>query len=166
MKIPPNPATPQLDKALQALSKSLPENQCFGIDPDKSTFSEMFQNKLFLVHVIRQGIPYNLFELIAAESPFDLSEWATFLDLSTKSLQRYKEENRTFERIQSEKILELVEVTQFGVEVFGDMDTLRIWLRTPSFVLGRMTPIALLGYSFGRQLVMTELVHIEHGIFA
>jgi uncharacterized protein (DUF2384 family) len=57
-------------------------------------------------------------------------------------------------------------VTQFGVEVFGDMDTLRIWLRTPSFVLGRMTPIALLGYSFGRQLVMTELVHIEHGIFA
>ncbi len=166
MKIPPNPTTPQLDKALQALAKSLPQTQRFGIDPDKSTFTEIFQNKLFLVHVIRQGIPYSIFELIAAQAPFDFVEWASFLELSPRSLQRYKVENRTFEPIQSEKILALVEVTQFGLEVFGNMEMLRIWLKTPSFVLGRMAPIELVAYSFGRQLVMTELVHIEHGIFA
>lgn len=160
-----SPRIPQLDKAVQGLAKGFSEDVQIGLDKSKITFEEMLHNKLFLVHAIRKGIPYALFELIAADSPFTLDDWISFLDISLKTLQRYKADGRDFKPMQSEKILEIAEVTQFGLEVFGDLEMFRLWLNTPSIALGKMKPIELLADSYGKEMVMTELVHIEYGIF-
>jgi putative toxin-antitoxin system antitoxin component (TIGR02293 family) len=80
-------------------------------------------------------------------------------------MQRYKADDSKFKPIHSEKILEIAEVARFGLEVFGDMESFKLWLNTPSFALGKMKPIDLLGDSYGKELVMTELTHIEYGIF-
>lgn len=132
---------------------------------NKVTFGDMLQNKLLLVHAIRKGIPYSMFELIAEQSPLTMEDWLEILDLSLKSMQRYKSDDREFKPIHSEKIFEMAEVTQLGLEVFGDIDKFRLWLHTPSMALGKMKPIELLGDSFGKELVMTELNRIEYGIF-
>jgi putative toxin-antitoxin system antitoxin component (TIGR02293 family) len=157
---------PKLDKAVQGFAKGAAGQYLMGVERNKATFSDMLQNKLFLVHAIRQGIPYSMFVLIKEQSPFDTREWAEYLDLSEKSLQRYKADNREFKPLQSEKILELAEVIQLGLEVFGDMDSLKRWLDTPVFALGNHKPADLLKDSFGKELVVGELTRIEHGIFS
>lgn len=159
-------AAPQLDRAVQGFAKGLSGEFHFGTSASKVTYADLLQNKFFLVHAIRRGIPYALFDLIAAQSPFTMDDWIGFLDISLKTLQRYRASGQDFRPMQSEKILELAEVTHFGLEVFGDMDKFKLWLNTPSMALGKMKPMELLGDSYGKELVMTELVHIEHGIFA
>jgi len=69
-----------------------------------------------------------------------------------------------FKSIHSEKIIEVAEVTKIGLDVFGNMDKFKLWLNTPNFALGRLKPIDLLKDSYGKELVISELISINHGI--
>jgi putative toxin-antitoxin system antitoxin component (TIGR02293 family) len=129
------------------------------------TFDEFLSDKMLMITAIRAGIPYPLFDLIQQYAPFSEADWAGFLDVSTKSLQRYKQATKRFKSIHSEKIIELAEVTQTGLDVFGGMAELKLWLSTPNFALGALKPIELLKNSYGKELVAGELVRINHGIF-
>lgn len=127
--------------------------------------SELLEDKLLLTLVIQEGIPYELFEIIENNTPFSESNWANFLGISTKSIQRYKRDNKAFKSLQTEKILEITEVCYLGLEIFEDLNKFELWLNTPNFAIGSIAPIDLLGDSYGKDLVMTELVRIDHGIF-
>ncbi|TVQ07945.1 MAG: DUF2384 domain-containing protein [Balneolaceae bacterium] len=129
------------------------------------TFSEFLSDKMLMIAAIRAGIPYSLFDLIQQYTPFSEADWAGFLDVSTKSMQRYKQAAKRFKSIHSEKIIELAEVTQTGLDVFGSMAELKLWLETPNFALGNQKPVELLKVSYGKELVAGELVRIDHGIF-
>jgi putative toxin-antitoxin system antitoxin component (TIGR02293 family) len=97
-------------------------------------------------------------------APYSEADWANFLDISTKSLQRYKVTSKLFKPYQSEKIIEMAEVTHVGIDVFGDMDKFKLWLDTPNFSLGNMKPLELLKDSYGKDLVIAELTRINYGI--
>lgn len=64
----------------------------------------------------------------------------------------------------SEKIIEILEVTKVGLDVFDNMDKLRLWFNTPNYALGNLRPIELLKDSYGKELVIGELIRINHGI--
>ncbi|MFM7016263.1 MAG: antitoxin Xre/MbcA/ParS toxin-binding domain-containing protein [Bacteroidota bacterium] len=129
------------------------------------SYNEFLANKMLIIAAIRAGIPYSLFNLIQLYTPFSDNDWADFLDISTKSLMRYKTaSDHHFKSIHSEKIIEMAEVTKVGLDVFGDMDKLKLWLNTPSFALGKLKPIELLKDSYGKELVISELIRINHGI--
>ena len=49
----------------------------------------------------------------------------------------------------SEKIIEIAEVTKVGLDVFGNVEKLKLWLDTPSYALGKLKQIELLKYSYG-----------------
>ena len=70
------------------------------------------------------------------------------------------------QEISDEKIFELAEVTQLGAQVFDSRKQFYDWLNTPSFALGSFKPIDLLSNSFGKNIVLNELHHIDQGIFA
>lgn len=129
------------------------------------TFDEFLSDKMLMITAIRAGIPYSLFDLIQQYAPFSETDWAGFLDVSTKSLQRYKQAAKRFKSIHSEKIIELAEVTQIGLDVFGSTAELKLWLNTPNFALGAQKPIDLLKNSYGIELVAGQMVRIDHGIF-
>ena len=130
------------------------------------TYNEFLENKMLIINAIRTGIPYSLFNLIQNYTPFTDSDWANFLDISTKSLQRYRTSPKYhFKSIHSEKIIEMAEVTKVGLDVFGNLENLKLWLNTPNFALGNLKPIDLLKDSYGKELVITELTRINHGIF-
>lgn len=133
-------------------------------DRSEITFKDFLQNKVLIMLVIRSGVPYSLFEKVQLFAPFSENEWAEFLDLSTRSLQRYKQADKPFGPLQSEKIIEMAEVTQTGLDVFGDMEKFKLWLETPSYALGNR-PVELLKDSYGKELVISELTRINHGIF-
>ena len=66
--------------------------------------------------------------------------------------------------IHSEKIIEIAEVTKIGLDVFGNLEKLKLWLNTPNFALGNLKPIELLNDSYGKEMVIGELTRINHGI--
>jgi putative toxin-antitoxin system antitoxin component (TIGR02293 family) len=123
-------------------------------------------DKFFLVNLIRQGVPYSVFDLVHDLVPFSDTDWANLFDISTKTLLRYKQAQKKFGPIHSEKILEMAEVTLMGLEVFGDINKFKLWLDTPNYALGNLKPFSLISDSYGKELVITELSNINHGIFA
>ena len=131
------------------------------------TFEQFFNNKFLIIQTIRKGVPYRFFEQLKLLLPFTDIDWANYLNLSLKTLQRHKKDKDFyFKPIHTEKIIELAEVTHYGREVFGSLDKFHLWLTTPSYALGNMTPADLLHDSYGKDLVLAELNRIEHGIFA
>lgn len=131
------------------------------------SFVDFFQDKMLIIQSIRRGIPYNIFNQIKSFTPFSDTDWAEYLDISLKTLQRYRDDsNFYFKPIHTEKIIEIAEVTNFGIEVFGSSQKFYNWLNTPSYALRGYKPQNLLRDSYGKEMVMAELNRIEHGIFA
>jgi len=130
------------------------------------SYRDFLNNKLLIVHSIRNGISYSFYNKIKELSPFTEMDWANFLGVSTKTMQRFKNEKKhLFKPQHSEKIIELAEVTNYGNEVFDSKNEFYEWLKLPSIALGSMTPLELLMDSYGKEMVMEELSRIDQGIF-
>jgi len=52
-----------------------------------------------------------------------------------------------------------------GEEVFDNVKQFRHWLHTENFALGNLTPMELLSSSYGKELVLSELVRVDEGVF-
>ena len=139
----------------------------YGFSSTKSvTYDEFLSNKMFIIAPIRSGIPYTLFDLIRNFTPFSDKDWANFLNISTKSLNRYKSSvDFYFKPIHFEKIIEMAGVINIGLYVFGNIEKLKLWINTPNFALGNLQSIDLLKDSYGKELVVSELVRVNHEIF-
>ncbi len=158
----------QIEAELTAYFGSVKSNGVSTVaEPGANSYNSFFSNRMALVQAIRQGIPTELFLSIGKSTPFSDSDWSEFLNISQKSLQRYKKDKaHVFKTIHSEKIIELAEVTSLGKEVFDNTEQFYLWLSTPSFALGNMKPFELLKDSYGKELVMNELNRIDQGVFA
>jgi len=130
------------------------------------SFQDFLDNKLLVIHSIRTGITFDLFSEITKITPFSDDDWAEILNISSKSLQRYRaEKDFRFKPIHSEKIIEIAEVALLGNTVFDTSSQFYLWLRMPLFALGSMKPIELLKDSYGKEMVLDELHRIDQGIF-
>ena len=158
--------TTRLDKEISNIVRRSNFDKKFISTKKDITYSDFLSNKMLMIFVIREGVPYSLFNLIQHLTPFTEDNWADFLDISTKSLQRYKLTSKSFKSIQSEKIIEMAEVTNVGLDVFGDMEKFKLWLETPNFSLGKLKPMELLKDSYGKELVISELTRINYGILS
>lgn len=154
----------QLNRALQTYAMNLEIDSPDFIHETGISFTDFLSDKLILVKLIRKGIPYSIFKLILNITPFSLNDWANYLDISVKSLIRYQQQDKTFKPGQSEKIIELAEVNNLGLEVFGNNAKFRRWLETPNYSLGNLKPFDLLKDSYGKEMIMGELTRIEYGI--
>lgn len=121
---------------------------------------------MHLIDKVRHGISFTVFSHIVSLSPFTWPEWSSFLHLSERSMQRYKKEQKDFDPLQSEKIVEISRLYQRGVEVFGSSQKLDAWLTSHVVALDGHAPKSFLDSSFGIQLINDELGRIEHGVLA
>ena len=121
---------------------------------------------LYVIREVRKGIAYSSFSNAIKNVPLTLKEWSEILDLSERTLQRYKKEKRAFDTLQSEKIVQVTLLTRYGREVFGDEKKFNSWLNTENISIGKARPKDLLDSSFGIDLLKDELTRIEHGILA
>lgn len=154
----------KLDKEISTLFKTSAENRRFGSGKSGLTYRKFLGDKMLMISVIRRGVPYSLFDLIKNITPFSDGDWAEFLNISTKTLHRNKKDLKQFKPLQSEKIIEMAEVTNVGKETFGDMEKFKLWLDTPNFSLENLKPMELLKDSYGKELVIGELTRINYGI--
>lgn len=130
----------------------------YGFSDDRGIYS--------IIESINRGISFSSFEKIINKYSFTLQNWADFLHISTKTLGRYQKESKTFDALQSERIIQIEMLHQRGADVFDSKENFAIWLETENIALGRRIPRSLLNNSFGIQLLMDELTRIEHGVLA
>ena len=121
---------------------------------------------LRLIETVKQGIRYSVFAALVSKSPFNLSEWSSFLHLSERTMQRYKKEKKTFDPLHAEKILEITLLYKLGVRAFGDKAKFHTWLESESVALGGVKPKTLLDTTFGINMLRDALERIEHGVLA
>lgn len=121
---------------------------------------------LALIDMVNRGIDFSAFESIVKKYSFTLQNWAEFLHISSKTLSRYQKESKTFDPLQSERIMQIEILYSKGTEVFGSAEAFTAWLETFNLALGNRRPKDLLKNAFGIQLLMDELTRIEHGVLA
>ncbi len=153
-------------KSLRAYLGTLDAIERFGTS-DKITYGKVFKDKLLVAKAVKAGVPYVVWEEVKNNSIFDDYDWAGLLGVNVRTLQRYKNQKGfKFQTLQGEKIFEVAEVMNLGNEVFNDNSRFYSWLNTPSYALGNYKPIELLDTSYGIEIVKSELLAIEYGVFA
>ncbi|MBC6999126.1 antitoxin Xre/MbcA/ParS toxin-binding domain-containing protein [Cytophaga sp. FL35] len=119
-----------------------------------------------LIKLVREGIPYSDFNKVLNMAPFGSQEWANFLNISVRTLERHREENKIFRQEQSERILSIYQLLNYGKAVFGHQENFFEWLGSESIALGGIKPKELLDTSIGIHMVKDELGRLEHGVLA
>jgi putative toxin-antitoxin system antitoxin component (TIGR02293 family) len=134
--------------------------------PDVSMGNVDDNTILYVIREVRKGIAYNSFTNAVKNVPLTLKEWSGILDLSERTLQRYKKDKRAFDTLQSEKIVQVTLFIRYGRDVFGDENKFNLWLNTENLSIASVKPKELLDSSFGIDLLKDELTRIENGILA
>ncbi len=119
------------------------------------------RHKLLLM--AREGVPKNVLVRLAKALKLSPKELAAILQISERTLQRFGTSGLLNAALSS-RVVQLVEIHERGIEVFGDAETLRDWLRTKSIVLGE-PPIELLDTPLGAQMVLDEIMRIAYGVY-
>jgi putative toxin-antitoxin system antitoxin component (TIGR02293 family) len=119
-----------------------------------------------MVNMLREGVAFTYLNSISDRINFTLEDWASYLHLSERTIQRYKKEKKPFDTIHSEKIVQIDLLYKKGADVFGSEENFHTWMETISIPLGGVKPKGLLDTTYGINLITDELGRIEHGIFA
>jgi putative toxin-antitoxin system antitoxin component (TIGR02293 family) len=109
--------------------------------------------------------PYSKFSKIAAKVPFTQKEWANILHLSEKTLQRYSKDNKSFEGIYVDRILQLDQLIDMGLETFTDAGALYRWLKREKKVLGQTINFDSLYSTQGIHDIIDQISRIQHGVY-
>lgn len=127
---------------------------------------QQLNDDIALIKFTRKGLAYSMFIKIVEAGHFTIKQWSQFLHITERTLQRYKKEQKTFEPLQSEKILEIARLQQRGTEIFGTKENFNAWMNAKIVALGSVKPVELLDNSFGISLLNDELTRIEWGVVA
>ncbi|HET8734956.1 MAG TPA: antitoxin Xre/MbcA/ParS toxin-binding domain-containing protein [Pricia sp.] len=119
-----------------------------------------------MIAMVREGISYSDFLSFFRNEPFTDQEWAKYLGISVRTLDRYRTGQKSFPAKQSERILEIKRLLNYGENVFGDGDDFMDWMKTRSIPMGGVIPKEVLDTSIGINMVHDQLGRIEHGILA
>ncbi|MEO8960450.1 MAG: antitoxin Xre-like helix-turn-helix domain-containing protein [Ginsengibacter sp.] len=106
------------------------------------------------------------FKKIAGKVDFTQKEWADVLHISERTLQRYGNDNGSFNTGVIDRIIQINKVLQRGKEVFGSYEKFNLWLRGDPYMLEGRLSLHSLASIEGINNVLTQVGRIEHGIFA
>lgn len=109
---------------------------------------------------------FNDFKKIAARVDFTQKEWSDILHISERTLQRYANNNGSFNTGVIDRIVQIDKVLKRGQEVFGSYEKFNLWLRGDPYMLEGQLSLHSLASIEGINNVLTQVGRIEHGIFA
>jgi putative toxin-antitoxin system antitoxin component (TIGR02293 family) len=122
------------------------------------------QNSAKLIAKIKEGLPVKAFNRLCKNLDISEKALAKTLNIAISTLARRKKTGRmTFG--ESERIYRIAKIYDRAVEVFGDEEMGRRWLKEPAWALGDRTPLEFAETELGAQEVDDLLGRIEHGVF-
>ena len=118
-----------------------------------------------LMEITRQGLTREAVDLIADVLDLSIGELTKYLHVSERTLQRYKPDQELSAEL-SDRLVQLAKVYAKAVDVFEDEQIAVKWLKQPNRALGDTIPMEYLDNSSGIEIILDELIRIEHGVFA
>ncbi len=128
------------------------------------SLSLLYKRKV-TVAVTAKEFTYKNFKKILDKSPFTITEWASLLYISERTLQRYAKDNSSFSGLHIERILHLEKLINVGIEFFGK-EKFGSWLQEPLFHFKGNTAYNQLTTFEGINEVYTLIGRIQHSICA
>jgi putative toxin-antitoxin system antitoxin component (TIGR02293 family) len=129
-------------------------------------YEKHLDDRFWMVEEAAAGIPASaLFDLIKI-TRLSKNFIANMLNLSTKTLDRYKQGEKSLNPASGELILKLYSLFKKGEEIFGNPDEFQKWIEKPAYGLGYKIPKKLMQTPAGIDLILDELIRIEYGNLA
>ncbi len=127
----------------------------------------VWASKIERVGLIRRGLPYSTIEVISKRINTPVKEVLQILSLPQTTYNKKRREKSLLSGRDSETVLLLTELIDFGLEVFTqEEDKFLRWLKKPNVSLGGVTPESLLDSTTGIQEVKNCLNRLEYGNLA
>jgi len=133
--------------------------------PLKVGYISNAHSEIDILNLIKKGVPKKALDKTMQMMDFSLDEMSTILHVSERTLRRYDDKsNLNIE--QSERIIELNNLYQFGIEVLGSLDNFKIWINSPILALGQQKPKEFLDTSLGITMLKNILGRIQYGVYS
>jgi|SRR5450432_1752564 len=120
------------------------------------------QNGSGIVFSARKGVKPKIFFDFADSINMPEKKLALLINISSRTIHNYKDQQKPLEPIQSEHLLKLIALFSKGENIFGNIDEFNYWLQKP-FWNSKEKPIDWLTTPGGVDLVMDELARLSHG---
>ncbi len=114
---------------------------------------------------VRKGLPFSALEAVIASLQLTLLEAGPILAIPLRTIARRKESGQLAPE-ESDRLYRLARTAAQAVEVLGDLDRARIWLKTPNRALGGEQPLGLLDTDIGARQVEEVLMRVNYGVFS
>ncbi|MBX2967707.1 MAG: DUF2384 domain-containing protein [Cyclobacteriaceae bacterium] len=118
-----------------------------------------------LSHIAEKGLPKQALMFFLSKSRLDEKRIFRYLDVTKRTLDNYKPEERMRLYI-SDRLIHLAELYAKGGEIFKSIDSFTEWLNLPSIDLNGERPIEQIQSRKGIDNLLEILGRIEHGILA
>ena len=119
------------------------------------------------VNIIRNGLPYESIEVISTRTNLPIKQVLHLLGVSQTTYNKKKKDKDLLTGRDSEVVLVLTELLDFGLEVFNnEKEKFQRWLKKPNISLGGVTPESLFDSLTGIQEVRNSLNRLEYGNMA
>jgi len=152
-------------KSVLKASKSAKDFTQWVIVSDGKKYA--WSNKMERVEVIRHGIPYHTIETISEKLDRPVKSILSIVGIPQTTYNKKKSEHSLLDSRESELIVLITELIDFGQEVFNnENDKFQRWLKKPNLSLGGNSPESLLDTTTGIDEVIFCLNRIEFGNFA
>jgi len=126
-----------------------------------------WSNKMERVNIIREGISFDIIEQISERLDRPVKATLSMLGIAQTTYNKKKSEQATLDSHESELIVLITEMLDYGLEVFNnEEDKFGRWLKKPNLSLGGFSPDSLLDTVTGIDEVRYCLQRIDAGSFA
>ena len=119
------------------------------------------------VSIIRKGLPYESIEVISKRADLPVKQVLHLFGVPQTTYNKKKRDKDLLSGRDSEVVLVLTELLDFGLEVFNnEAEKFQRWLKKPNISLGSATPESLFDSLTGIQEVRNSLNRLEYGNLA
>ncbi len=119
------------------------------------------------IGVIRKGLPYAAIEHISKRTNIPVKHYLESLEIVQTTYNKKKKSNAGLSKQDSEFIVELIELYEFGLNVFNnEEEKFQRWLRKRNISLGNSKPESLFDSLAGINEVKKALNRLEYGNMA
>ncbi len=126
-----------------------------------------WKNGIERVEVLRKGLPYETIEVVGQKANLPVKQMLQFLDVAQTTYNKKKRDKELLNGRDSEVLLILTEVLDFGLEVFNhEKDKFQRWMKKTNMSLGNVAPISFFDSISGIQEVRNALNRLEYGNMA
>lgn len=126
-----------------------------------------WRNRMERVAIIRKGLPYETIEALGFKANISTKQVLHYLGVPQTTYNKKKREKDLLSGRDSEVVLVLSELLDFGLVVFNsEKEKFQRWLKKPNGSLGNVSPESLFDSLTGIQEVRNALNRLEYGNMA